>query len=511
MALREHLLGDPAPSGGRMRRAVGSRLAALSLRSRLVLVMLAVLLISGATVALITTLSLRHFLMSRLDQQLAAAGMRYSLSLEHPTDADGDDKGFDTVVGQQSGTLGGRVANGTVTAIGVVGAGDDYPNITDADKAAIAGLTKTTHPRTIDLPGFGPYRVSVQAGADGDLLVTGLPMTEVNEVVERLIAVELAVLTIAVVLSSIAAAICVRLSLRPLTRVAATATRVSDIPLASGEVSLPERVPNPAPGTEVGQVTTAFNHMLEHVESALASRQASERRLRRFVADASHELRTPVAVVRSHAEFAQRAGGDLPEPVTRALSRIGSESDRMGQLVDELLLLARLDAGRPLLSEPVDVTRLVIETVSDARVAGADHRWQLDLPDESVVVSGDEHTLHQALANLLANARLHTPPGTQVTATIRPLGDSVELEVADNGPGIPDEIMENLFERFVRGDTARGHANGSTGLGLAICEAIVKAHGGAITVRSKPGDTAFTVRLPSVLAQAGVATGEQWD
>ena len=169
----------------------------------------------------------------------------------------------------------------------------------------------------------------------------------------------------------------------------------------------------------------------------------------------------------------------------------------MGQLVDELLLLARLDAGRPLLSEPVDLTRLVIETVSDARVAGADHRWQLDLPDESVVVSGDEHTLHQALANLLANARLHTPPGTQVTATIRPLGDWVELEVADNGPGIPEDIMENLFERFVRGDTARGHANGSTGLGLAICEAIVKAHGGTITVRSKPGDTAFTVSLPS--------------
>ena len=188
------MLGEPAQSGGQMRRAVGSRLAALSLRTRLVLVMLAVLLVSGAIVALVTTLVAAPLPDDRLDQQLAAAGMRYSLSLEHPTDADGDDKGFDTVVGQQSGTLGGRVANGTVTAIGVVGAGDDYPNITDADKAAVAGLTKTARPRTIDLPGFGPYRVSVQAGADGDLLVTGLPMTEVNEVVERLVAVELAVL-----------------------------------------------------------------------------------------------------------------------------------------------------------------------------------------------------------------------------------------------------------------------------------------------------------------------------
>ena len=480
-----------------MRRAIGGWLGALSLRARLVLVMVAVLLVSGAVVAAVTTLSLRHFLMNRLDQQLAAAGERYSLSLEHPTDSDSDERSFETVVGQEAGTLGARTKGGVVTAIGVVGAGDDYPNVTDADRAVVAGLTATAHPRTIDLPGFGPYRVSVQAGADGDLLITGLPARPVNEVVERLIAVELAVLTFAVVLSSIAAAICVRLSLRPLTRVAATATRVSDIPLASGEVSLPERVPNPSPGTEVGQVTTAFNHMLEHVESALASRQASERRLRRFVADASHELRTPVAVVRSHAEFAQRTGGDLPEPVTRALSRIGSESDRMGHLVDELLLLARLDAGRPLQSEPVDLTRLVIETVSDARVAGADHRWQLDLPDESVVVAGDEHTLHQTLANLLANARLHTPPGTQVTATLRTDKDFVELEVADNGPGIPDDIQQSLFERFVRGDTARGHANGSTGLGLSICEAIVKAHGGAITVRSKPGATAFTVTLPS--------------
>ncbi len=171
-----------------------------------------------------------------------------------------------------------------------------------------------------------------------------------------------------------------RLSLRPLDRVASTAQRVSELPLASGEVSLPERVANPGPGTEVGQVADAFNHMLEHVESALSERQASEDRLRHFVADASHELRTPVAVIGSHAEYALHTSPDLPAPVRQALGRISAESGRMGHLVDDLLLLARLDAGAPPARDDVDLTRLVLDAVSDARVTAAEHHWQLDLP-----------------------------------------------------------------------------------------------------------------------------------
>ena len=244
---------------------------------------------------------------------------------------------------------------------------------------------------------------------------------------------------------------------------------------------------------------SAFNRMLEHVESALTQRQASEDRLRHFVADASHELRTPVAVIRSHAEYAQRAGGELPDEVQQALLRIGAESERMGQLVEDLLLLARLDSGRPLAVEDVDLTRLVIDAVSDARVAGPDHRWQLELPDEPV--DGQRRRAPAApgrSANLLANARAHTPAGTVVTTEVVEdrLTRSISLTVRDDGPGIPPAIVDGVFERFVRADGARSHASGSAGLGLSIVDAIVRAHGATISVRSEPGRTEFTIRFP---------------
>ena len=244
--------------------------------------------------------------------------------------------------------------------------------------------------------------------ADG-IVVTGLPLSTVSHTLHQVAAAELAVFLAALLITGVIGTAWVRVSLRPLRRVAATATRVTQLPLSSGEVSLPERVPDANPGTEVGQVGAAFNRMLGHVESALARREASESRLRSFAADASHELRTPLAAIRGYAELARRHPGQLPDDVAHALSRVESESARMSELVDELLLLARLDAGRPLASEPVDMTRLVIDATSDARVAAADHRWQLELPDEPVVVSGDEQRLHQVLANLLSNAARHTP------------------------------------------------------------------------------------------------------
>jgi two-component system OmpR family sensor kinase len=288
----------------------------------------------------------------------------------------------------------------------------------------------------------------------------------------------------------------VRVSLRPLRRVAATATRVTQLPLASGEVSMPERVPDADPRTEVGQVGAAFNRMLGHVESALARREASEGRLRSFAADASHELRTPLAAIRGYAELARRSPDPLPAEVAHALSRVEAESARMSLLVDELLLLAQLDAGRPLASEPVDLTRLAIDVTSDARAASADHRWQLELPDEPVIVRGDEHRLHQVLANLLSNASRHTPAGTVVTVAVSASGGTAVVSVTDNGPGIPAELQPAVFERFVRGDTSRSRAAGSSGLGLAIVHAVAAAHGGRADVASRPGETRFTITLP---------------
>jgi two-component system OmpR family sensor kinase len=285
--------------------------------------------------------------------------------------------------------------------------------------------------------------------------------------------------------------------------VAATATRVTALPLDRGEVALFERVP-PAdsdPRTEAGQVGTALNHLLGHVGAALTARQASETRVRRFVADASHELRTPLAAIRGYAEFTEREAATFSPDVAYAWRRVESEAQRMSVLVDDLLLLARLDSGRPLEtleSAEVDLTGLVIDAVSDAAAADSDHLWRLDLPDLAVLVTGDVARLHQVLANLLANARTHTPPGTTVTATVRAEPGFAELTVLDDGPGIPADLQGRIFERFARGDSSRTRSPGagSTGLGLAIVDAIVTAHGGTVSVTSRPGCTAFTVRLP---------------
>ena len=251
------------------------------------------------------------------------------------------------------------------------------------------------------------------------MLVTGLPLTTVNQTLERVEHTEHVLFAVALGLAVILGAALVQFSLRPLRRVAATATKVTELPLDSGEVSLPAGVPDTDPRTEVGQVGAAFNRMLLHVERALGRRAASEARLRRFAADASHELRTPLSAIRGYAELALRHRGPVPEDVTHALGRVQSESARMSVLVDDLLLLARLDAGRPLEREPVDLSRLAIDVTSDARVARREHHWRLDLPSDPVLVRGDEHRLHQVLANLMSNAGKHTPPGSTVSVALR--------------------------------------------------------------------------------------------
>jgi two-component system OmpR family sensor kinase len=323
----------------------------------------------------------------------------------------------------------------------------------------------------------------------------------------------------------------VRLSLRPLRRVAATAAGVAELPLDSGEVSLPTGVPYSDPRTEVGQVGAAFNRMLLHVERALGRRAASEARLRRFAADASHELRTPLSAIRGYAELALRHRGPVPDDVTHALTRVQSESARMSVLVDDLLLLARLDAGRPLEREPVDLSRLAIDVTSDARVARRDHHWRLDLPSDPILVLGDEHRLHQVFANLMSNAGKHTPPGSTVSVAlavqdagvdrvdadeggtvqrgVRPAAPRVALSITDDGPGIPPDLLPDLFERFTRADTSRARdldaAGKSTGLGLAIVDAVVAAHGGSITVTSRPGRTKFVIFLALLPEPADMA------
>jgi two-component system OmpR family sensor kinase len=373
----------------------------------------------------------------------------------------------------------------------------ELKQLTPAQQAVVDAVP-LGRPVTEHLDGLGDYRLVATTASGGDTVVTGVPLGPVYQIRNQVILIEIIVGLVALLVAGLAGQLIVRRTLRPLDRVAATAGRVTALPLDRGEVALSVRVPakDTDPRTEVGQVGAALNRMLGHVAAALSARQASEMRVRHFVADASHELRTPLAAIRGYAELTRRGRDEVPPDVAHALRRVESEAARMTVLVEDLLLLARLDSGRPLETEPVDLSRLVIDAVSDAHVAGPDHRWQLDLPEESVAVAGDAARLHQVVANLLANGGTHTPPGTTVTTSLAVNDGHAVLSVVDDGPGIPGELMPELFERFARGDSSRSRQAGSTGLGLAIVAAVVEAHRGQVDVTSEPGRTAFTVRLP---------------
>ncbi|MFF5147740.1 sensor histidine kinase [Streptomyces sp. NPDC013157] len=475
-----------------------------TLRARLTAGLVVLLAVSCAAVGVAAVVELNGFLTGRLDQQLQQSGPSFPQSLEHgrykPSDRDGDEHG-DTRR-QAAGTFGARLLNGRITNAALIPADDDPDltvGLTTGDRTALAGVPVDGRGHTVHLRSIGDYRIVAWAGLDGDVLMTGLPLEPVRATVHRLELVSAGVFGLALAAAGVAGALWVRWSLRPLSRVAATATRVSELPLASGEVALPPRAPESDPRSEVGRTAAAFNRMLGHVEDALTKRHASEERLRTFAADASHELRTPVASVRGHAELALLHPGPVPAEVTRALERIAAESSRMGEMVDDLLLLARLDAGRPLESQPVDLTHLILDAVTDARAAGPDHRWTLDLPEDPVTVTGDTHRLQQVLANLLANARLHTPADTKVTVTLETDGAEAVLQVHDDGPGIPKDIQPGVFERFTRAEHRRrvDTSGGGAGLGLSIVAAVVEAHGGTVTVESHLGSTTFTVQLPA--------------
>jgi two-component system OmpR family sensor kinase len=471
----------------------------------------AVLTVVCIVIGSVTVVALRSYLVHQLDDRLSAAVSRSTGYQARPGgggDPDGDDDGglppglF--APGQGEGTFAAQIQGGTVQGAGTLTAsGSRIPVAATAQVTrALVALPTDGRPRTVDLPGLGDYRVAAVHDSTGNTtLVTGLPLGAVSSTVSNL-----AVTIILVALAGVGAAVLlllviVRLSLRPLRRVAAVATRVTQLQLDQGEVAVPVRVPvsDTDPHTEVGQVGSALNHMIGHVESALEARQASEMKVRHFVADASHELRTPLAAIRGYAELTRPQRADAAPQMAHAMERVESAAERMSTLVEDLLLLARLDTGRQVESAPVDLSELVIEAVSDAHAAAPDHAWQLDLPDEPVQIDGDRLQLHQVVANLLANARTHTAPGTTVSISLRQLdrnGGGVEMAVRDDGPGIPEALRPNVFERFARGDTSRSRAAGSSGLGLAIVSSVVAAHHGRVDLSSVPGDTLFTVWLP---------------
>ncbi|MEN3582857.1 HAMP domain-containing sensor histidine kinase [Streptomyces sp. ZYX-F-203] len=496
-----------------------------TLRTRLVVASVVLIAVVCAVIGTVTTVALRSYLYEELNGQVRDAASRVA---GKPI-ADGPHRP-DTGAGQSAlmplvttgpqdvSAIGATVEGGQVTG-GMVGQAKweegvkrPDPVELDADQlAALADVPRDGEPHTVDLPGLEEYQVVFRRGANGSFYV-GLPTESVTDTINTLVLVEVSVTAAGLVAASLAGTVLVGLATRPLRRVADTATRVSELPLHSGEVNLRERVPESEcdPHTEVGRVGVALNRMLDHVHGALDSRQRSETRVRQFVADASHELRTPLASIRGYAELTRRGGEPVGPDTRHALNRIESEAGRMTGLVEDLLLLARLDAGRPLRFEPTDLVPIVVDAVSDARVAGDGHRWRLELPEEPVQASVDAARMQQVLVNLLANARTHTPPDTVVTARVRGEGSWVRVDVEDDGPGIPADLLPRVFERFARGDSARSRATGSTGLGLAIVRAVASAHGGTVTVASVPGRTVFTLCLPA-LSAAPEASGASAD
>jgi two-component system, OmpR family, sensor kinase len=487
---------NPGTDTGRSPPARGW-LAGRSLRTRLLITMLVLLGLSCVVVGASVQIWLRSFLIGQIDERLTAAAFRTENAHRGPPPEQGQPPLFPA--GQGSGTLSARIVDGRVVAAAILDAGGSSQELPAAAYPILTGLPVDRGSHTRDIGELGDYRLQAQPTPDGDILITGLPLSEVDDTLANVALVELGVAGAGMLIAGLAGAVIVRRTLRPLHRVAATASRVAELPLDRGEVALSVRVPDVDTDTrtEVGQVGAALNTMLRHVAGALRARQASEMRVRQFVADASHELRTPLAAIRGYAELARRFGDDVPADVGHALRRVESESARMTSMVEDLLLLARLDSGPPLDRSPVDVSQLAIDAISDAHVAGPHHHWQLDLPEDPVLVPGDQARLHQVLANLLANARVHTPAGTTVRLSLQRADDSVTLRVADDGSGIPPALVPDVFDRFARADNSRSRAAGSTGLGLAIVAAVVQAHGGQVGVASRPGRTAFTVTLPA--------------
>ncbi len=464
-----------------------------TLGRRLVIQVAATVAIVAALIATVSFFAMREIVVQRTDSQLADILQRQPNAPYDSSNSRGP-RGSGGLPGMPvGGIIVERTAStevGTIlTRTGSVTLADDI-----VDHIIETAISKRT---IVDVPTLGKYRFQ-STMTNGTTSIVGLPLTDADDIVSTVLWLELALASLAIVGAIIVTRVLVTRNLRPLHQVAQIATEVSRRELDRGEVDLSLRVPdsNVDPTSEVGRVGLALNTMLGNVESALEARQASEMKVRQFVADASHELRNPLAAIRGYAELTRRGRDELPPDTQFAMSRIESESERMSKLVEDMLLLARLDNGPALSLGDVDLTDLVANATSDAQVAGLDHEWDVDAPDEPVIVKADRFRIHQVVANLLANARTHTPAGTHVTAGLAIDGAYAVLTVTDDGPGIAPELLPKVFERFVRADASRARKAGqSTGLGLSIVAAVVQAHRGTVKVTSRPGRTRFEVRL----------------
>jgi two-component system OmpR family sensor kinase len=356
----------------------------------------------------------------------------------------------------------------------------------------VAGLDAPSAPVTLRSTGIdGPsYRAVATELPDGGALIVAVPLTDVEATLAETRSILLGAGVGALAVAAALVWLSIRRGLRPIDDMINAAERI-----ANGELTARTTAPNPA--SEVGHLSAALNTMLDRIEQAVATKTESEARMRRFVADASHELRTPLTSIRGYAEL-HRQGATSPEEVARGMARIEREAQHMAALVDDLLLLARLDQGRPLENDRVDLTRIVEETVAHVRGADPQRSFVVDLPDGPAIVRGDRLRLRQVLDNLLANVRDHTDPGTIATVTLAANDGTATLTVADNGAGMSPDEAAHAFERFWQAEPTPTHPRAGTGLGLAIVAELVAAHGGTITLDTSSGaGTRFTITLPT--------------
>jgi two-component system sensor histidine kinase TrcS len=490
-----------------------------SLRGQLLLGVLAVVSVVLIALGVATVVSLDSYVTAMNDNEVAESLDALSHSYARYRSLEASSAASPTVgqallgfKGQTPGNLIAVMRGGKV--IGSAVFSEDEPRAAPADviTAIQAQPWADEPPRSEALGSLGSYRVDSRA-ADGDRLVVGVSSDLANRTVRSRTITAAVLVVLALVVTTGLTVSVMRYALRPLRRVAATAATVARMPLIGGDQRITARVPggDTDPDNEVGILGHTLNRLLDNVDSALAHRAESDRRMRQFITDASHELRTPLAAIRGYAELTRQDSAALPPTTEYALARIESEARRMTSLVDELLLLSRLGEGEDLDTENLDLNDLVLNAVNDAAVGAPTHRWVKELPQDPVWVHGDRDRLHQLVSNLLNNARVHTPPGVTVTTKIvehrvAPDRPYAELTVADDGPGIDPALLPHLFERFVRADKSRSSETG-TGLGLAIVASIVRAHQGSVTGESADGRTVFSVCLPTVEPPAAGAAG----
>jgi two-component system, OmpR family, sensor kinase len=472
----------------------------VSLRARLVAVASALVVVGLVVAAFVSYTALRSSLLKRVDQQLEVLQRRVDNQLARSEDLNalGRAAFFDTVAGSppflevrdgNGAILGSIVARPLGERTFTPQLPSQLPTVPVDTDPSPGGPSKAFTVGSKE-QGGPDFRVSVSSiGAAGETLIVALPLRDVSSTLAHFRNIELLV-TVGVALAVAAIGLwLVRMAMRPLTGMAATADAI-----AAGDLS--RRVSPAEDHTEVGRLGLALNTMLTRIENAFAERQKTEDRLRRFVADASHELRTPLTSIRGYAELFRRGAATRPDDLAKAMSRIEEEAARMGVLVEELLLLARLDQGRPLERQPVNLSAMAAEAVADARVVEPNRPIQLDV-DREVTVIGDGPRLRQVFDNLLTNIRTHTPAGTAATVRVQGNGTSAVLVVEDEGPGMTEDEAARAFERFYRVDPSRARRSGGVGLGLSIVSAIVAAHEGEVALESKPGEGAtFTITLP---------------